>query len=210
MGLLISTLVVLCIGDSITAWTDSYCDQSVHLTHNVGVNSTLTETWADPAYFDAHAGAVLEVEDIDVVSIMLSTNDASREHTPESVKANMETIVDHIRSYGDYDIVVSLPPYFPRDYGVSVLWSEILDSFRPGLFEVIDENPDVRLGVDWTEWDLPYPDVWDDAVHPSAEGHAIISPEFDEVILVPEPNATLQLIVAGSVLALMYRRKGES
>ena len=45
---LLATLTVLCIGDSLTSWDQSYCDQSIYMTVNIGEATTSTEWWLDP------------------------------------------------------------------------------------------------------------------------------------------------------------------
>jgi len=208
MNTIAALLTILCIGDSITAWEDSYCDQSVHQTLNVGVDSTLTETWADRAYFDEYAGTVLLAENIDVVSILLSTNDASREKSAESVGMNMQLIIDYLKDYGVDNIVISLPPWFqdPTNYWSS-LYNPYLVASRPVILAVIDANPEVNLGVDWTELDLPFPEMWEDRVHPNPAGHTVATPfmdaAFERYVLEPIPVPGLSITAINSLTIIL-------
>ncbi len=212
-------LAVLCIGDSITRWDQSYCDQSIHTTDNIAEVGETTEGWLDPNVHTNRIIPALAAQPIDVVSILLYTNDVAQQIEPLQVEANLRSLVAMLESEGVVDIVLSIPPYFQAEEIVPLHaeYNDRLDEIAPLIVAIaVDPNNVARFGVDWRTLSLPYPDVWSDPVHPDVAGHAIARP-FVDAALIPNPfvpalspAGIALLFIALGVTAFLMLRNSDS
>lgn len=180
---------VLTIGDSITNEVVSFGTLSSHTVTNVAVDGTLTSTWVSRSYFDTQCSGNLVQAEIDVVHIQLCTNDAAQLKGVKETINNLRTIIGYVRDYGNFDILIGIPPRFAHLSDLSVINLHLQAMILRIRDEVIGRDVNVRVGLDWMDfsqgWAFTGP-LWDDFTHPSAAGHALAAPYFDAAVYAPK------------------------
>ncbi len=195
---MILSLQVLCIGDSLTMWPDSYCDQSKHETVNLGQPGRTTSNWRN-AFFNEVLPA-LQAQHFDVVSILLTTNNARDGVSAETTESDLGFIIYWLGRLDVDDVVLSIPPHVQTEghlpwfgkLSVAEINSHI-DTYAPIIERLAATRPVARLGVDWRKLDLSYPRDWADPVHLNASGLTVGSAAMDSAggpvdASVPEPG----------------------
>ena len=178
---------VMLIGDSISAWDGGFKDLSSHTVTNAAVSGDTTAFWAVKTNFDTRVKGLL-TQGIEVVHIQLGTNDASQGFSKEQYIRDISTVVQHVQSYGNYDILIAVPTRFPHLSNLSII-NILLESYKVLLRDYISNEPNVRIGIDWPSFavDWVFEGVnWDDFTHPSTAGHVIATPYFDDAVAIPK------------------------
>jgi lysophospholipase L1-like esterase len=181
---------VLVLGDSISNWVGGFIDLSTHTTYDAAIAGTQTATWISESYFQTNAGSVLQANPaIDVVHIMLMTNDAATGKDPNSIVPNLKTIIGYIRAIRPkIEILIGIPPRFAHLSGLSAINLQ-MNLMKLKVREWVSSDPTIRLGTDWPAFSADWVFegyLWDDFTHPSVAGHTIATPFFDEVVAIPK------------------------
>ncbi len=209
---LIAALSILCVGDSISFTVEggrvAYCDQSVHET------MTLAKPGVTAGYWLVHTAEVQAFAPGRTISLLIGTNETAYDIQPADFELALNALID---SWGDADeIILNVPPRRAGDQstlvsvlgGLSVTIGTLnarLDLLTPRIEKVASERPEARLGVNWDEIGLIYPEDWEDQTHPNSRGSAKAAAVFD-ALFVPEPGTGF-LLASGLVALTIVRQR---
>lgn len=136
---------------------------------NRGENGTTSEDWAkDDRKKIKSAADYFSNNHVEVVSLMLGSNDAKKGISPKSYKENIQEIISALRESGAKRVVLHQPPYAPY-YSDSqnrslCEYSNMLDELVDGDF-VIEGD---RKAYDYFK---NHPKQTTDGLHPNSEGY---------------------------------------
>jgi lysophospholipase L1-like esterase len=202
------------IGDSITDSTNctSPCIKAANVQANTlgsgisvvnrGVSGSATGDWVSSLLNPSIAS--FQSAGVEVVQIMLGTNDASiiKGHVPATTfKVNLQTIISQLKSAGMKRIILQRPPYFiiptsNRDQASLDLMSEYYTVLR----ELVDGETVFLGDRDAWDWFKNNPSRLPDNTHPDTAGYAKLgelwAAAYDRIII--DPLTTDHGFVGGS------------
>ena len=221
-------LSLVSVGDSITEGLlsppvgPSYPDilADVYDVTNVGCGGTSSQDWSPTAssslpscgavaFSALYSDSVLPLMPVDVVTVLLGTNDAIGFFEPtaisiENYQSNMESLVLALLLDGAGQVILLAPPAFPSGGPVEAAY---ITGYRNAIRELCEPpGDDILCGPDLGE----LLDSSDDyfaagSFHPNGPAHALIASEL--IALVPEASGMLLGIAGLSCVGLLARRR---
>lgn len=166
------------IGDSITHGTGNYRNAvdaeiaalgSGYRGINRGVSGSTTQDWQPGTAMFDDALADFKAQNVQIVSIMLGTNDA-RKISPEMYQRNLETIISKLRSTGTVrQILLNYPPYAVKPGSAEYL--QRLNAYKDKIDDLVRGKIALRGDTYAYDYFKSHQSELADGIHPNKEGY---------------------------------------
>jgi lysophospholipase L1-like esterase len=130
---------------------------------------------------------------LDIVTILLGTNDAGEDISPDDYEANLRTLVALVQGQGVPRIILVIPPQL---FSSSPADQDRVQQYGFRVFAICADTAGVECGPNLFIL-LGEEDFAEDEIHPNAAGHAKIGHAVAQHILAPAPAGVPTMGPAG-------------